>query len=53
MSKMIILSKKEIQSFLNMEKTLEVVERVFKAWGEKNLIMPAKVTLDLAVMISL
>ena len=46
-SKTLILSKKEIQSFLNMEKTFEVVEKVFKAWGEKNLIMPAKVTLNL------
>jgi len=30
-----------------MDKTLELVERTFRAWGEKHVIMPAKITLDL------
>lgn len=43
----LLLSKSDIEKTLTMKDTLQIVEDVFIAHGNKQIIMPSKITLDL------
>jgi len=41
-----LISKSDIQAVLDMNKTIEIVEKVYAAHGNNHINMPAKITLD-------
>ena len=41
-----LISKKDVQEVLDMEKSIRLVERVYEAHGKDQVLMPAKITLD-------
>lgn len=43
----LVLSREDIQQCLDMPTCLQIVEQVFKAHGEGNVVMPAKLSLNL------
>ena len=43
----LILSRKDVESLLTYEAAIAQVEYVFREWGRGNVVMPAKITLDL------
>jgi alanine dehydrogenase len=44
----LILSKRDIEGLLTYEAAIERVEYVFREWGRGNIVMPAKITLDMS-----
>ena len=48
MEKTLLLSRGEISSILTMPKCIELVDRVFKAHGQGNAVMPPKIKLIMA-----
>lgn len=47
MTKVLLISEEDVKSKLDMKKSIEIVERVFNAHGNKEVLMPSKITLDL------
>ena len=45
--KTLVLSKKDIEGLLTYEAAIERVEYVFREWGRGNIVMPAKINLDM------
>ncbi len=43
----LLLNVKDIRSLINMEETVNIVERTYRSMGEGNIVNPTKVTLDL------
>jgi len=43
-----VLSAADVSKCLTVKKTMELVEYVFGEWGKGNIVMPAKITLDMA-----
>ncbi|WP_165445293.1 ornithine cyclodeaminase family protein [Bacilliculturomica massiliensis] len=41
-----LISKKDVQEVLDMEKSIQLVEKVYEAHGRDQVLMPAKITLD-------
>ncbi len=41
-----MISREQVQAVLTMEKSIELVERVYQAHGHDQVLMPAKITLD-------
>lgn len=50
MYKTMLLSQSEIEELLTMDEVIETVEEVFTAHGNNQVVMPAKITLDLSGM---
>ena len=50
MNRTLLLSQQEIQSILSMDEVITTVEEVFRAHGNREVVMPAKITLDLKQM---
>lgn len=46
--KTLVLSKKDIEGLLTYESAIENVEYVFREWGRGNVVMPAKINLDMS-----
>jgi len=44
----LVLSKEDIEGLLTYEETIERVEYVFREWGRGNIVMPAKINLDMS-----
>ncbi len=44
----LVLSRRDIEGLLTFESALEHVEYVFREWGRGNVVMPAKINLDLS-----
>ena len=47
MTEVLLITQKDIKARLDMKKAIEIVERVYLAHGEKQVLMPSKITLDL------
>ncbi|WZL72388.1 ornithine cyclodeaminase family protein [Clostridiaceae bacterium 35-E11] len=47
MTEVLLISQQDIKSALDMEKTIEVLEKVYRAHGNNQVNMPSKITLDL------
>ena len=45
-----LISRDQISNVLNMDVVIEIVDQVYKAHGNKEAILPAKITLDLQPM---
>ena len=45
--KTLLLSRQDVKSCLDMSKCLEIIEQVFRAHGEGEVVMPAKLGLNL------
>ncbi|MDP8218038.1 MAG: ornithine cyclodeaminase family protein [Candidatus Theseobacter exili] len=43
-----VLSATDVSKCLTVKKTMELVEYVFSEWGKGNIVMPSKITLDMA-----
>lgn len=41
-----MISREQVQAVLTMEKSIELVEKVYEAHGNDQVLMPAKITLD-------
>lgn len=46
MDKVKLISKSDIQQVLNMDKSIEIVEKVYELHGKHQILMPSKITLD-------
>ena len=46
--KTLVLSKKNIEALLTYESAIENVEYVFREWGRGNVVMPAKINLNMS-----
>lgn len=46
-SEVLLVSQEDVKKHLDMKRTIEVVEKVYKAHGENQVNMPSKITLDL------
>lgn len=46
-SEVLLVSQEDVKKHLNMKRTIEVVEEVYKAHGKNLVNMPSKITLDL------
>lgn len=44
----LLLSREDVARCLDMKRVIEIVDQVFKAHGEGQVVMPPKITLDLA-----
>jgi len=44
----IVLSAGEVSGCLTVKKTMELVEYIFAEWGKGNIVMPAKITLEMS-----
>lgn len=47
MTDVMLISQQDIKAKLDMKKTIDIVERVYKAHGNNQVLMPSKITLDL------
>lgn len=41
-----LISREEVQKVLDMKKSIELIEKVYRLHGEGQILMPAKITLD-------
>ncbi len=50
MTETILLSKSDIEQCIDIRSVAEIVEQTFRAHGQKRVVMPAKITLDMSVL---